>query len=97
MTNADVSPRIALGPHLPYLRRYARALTGSQQSGDNYVRAALEMAVESPDCLTDIHAPRFALFRLFHAFWNPHRDTGATLHEVGSNGGLPHTGAKPFS
>jgi len=31
----------ALAPHLPYLRRYARALTGSQESGDAYVRAAL--------------------------------------------------------
>ncbi|MET0183364.1 MAG: response regulator, partial [Caulobacterales bacterium] len=32
----------SLGPHLPYLRRYARALTGSQRSGDSYVAAALE-------------------------------------------------------
>ena len=31
-----------LAPHLPYLRRYARALTGDQRSGDHYVRAALE-------------------------------------------------------
>ena len=30
-----------LGPHLPYLRRYARALTGTQKSGDSYVKAAL--------------------------------------------------------
>jgi len=29
---------------LPYLRRYARALTGSQSSGDAYVRATLEAA-----------------------------------------------------
>ena len=28
-------------PHLPCLRRYARALTGSQESGDAYVRASL--------------------------------------------------------
>ena len=27
---------------LPYLRRYARALTGSQSSGDNYAAATLE-------------------------------------------------------
>ena len=31
-----------LAPHLPFLRRYARALTGSQNHGDAYVRAALE-------------------------------------------------------
>ncbi len=30
---------------LPYLRRYARALTGSQTSGDTYVRATLEAAL----------------------------------------------------
>ena len=31
-----------LAPHLPFLRRYARALTGSQAHGDNFVRATLE-------------------------------------------------------
>ena len=28
-----------LAPHLPFLRRYGRALTGSQVHGDNFVRA----------------------------------------------------------
>src|SRR5437868_3286386 len=27
-----------LAPHLPYVRRYARALTGDQTTGDHYVR-----------------------------------------------------------
>src|SRR3569623_915285 len=37
-----------LAPHIPYLRRYARALTGSQSSGDDHVRAALPVtAVEA--------------------------------------------------
>ena len=31
-----------LGPHLPFLRRYARALTGTQKSGDSYVKASLQ-------------------------------------------------------
>ena len=31
-----------LAPHLPYVRRYARALTGDQTAGDTYVRATLE-------------------------------------------------------
>lgn len=26
-----------LAPHLPYVRRYARALTGDQSTGDNYM------------------------------------------------------------
>ena len=28
--------------HLPFLRRYARALTGTQQHGDNFVHTMLE-------------------------------------------------------
>ena len=35
-----------LAPHLPYLRRYARALTGSQASGDAYVVSVLEALLE---------------------------------------------------
>ena len=31
-----------IGANLPYLRRYARALTGSQQAGDRCVRLFLE-------------------------------------------------------
>ena len=40
----------ALAPHLPYLRRYARALTGSQNSGDAYVRAALTALARGRTC-----------------------------------------------
>ncbi len=36
----SVSERVA--PHLPYLRRFARAVTGSQSSGDAYVVSTLE-------------------------------------------------------
>jgi CheY-like chemotaxis protein len=59
----------ALAPHLPYLRRYARALTGSQQSGDAYVRAALTAVVDKEETLDDSIPPRLALFKLFHAIW----------------------------
>ena len=34
---------------LPYLRRYARALTGSQKSGDAYAAATLEAMLDDPD------------------------------------------------
>ena len=37
--------------HLPSLRRYARALTGSQASGDAYVVAAVELLIASPKIL----------------------------------------------
>jgi len=59
-----------LAPHLPYLRRYARALTGSQTSGDAYVRAALSALVEGDQALVEGVSPRVGLYRLFHAIWS---------------------------
>jgi CheY-like chemotaxis protein len=58
-----------LAPHLPYLRRYARALTGSQASGDTHVRAALQALLEGDESLTEGVPPRVGLYRLFHAIW----------------------------
>jgi CheY-like chemotaxis protein len=59
-----------LAPHLPFLRRYARALTGSQGHGDAYVRATLEAIVAAPDDFPrDIDA-RLGLYRTFHAIWS---------------------------
>ena len=55
--------------HLPYLRRYARALTGSQQHGDNFVRAALETIVAAPDEFDTSHSTRVELYRIFHRIW----------------------------
>lgn len=40
-----------VAPHLPFLRRYARALTGSQSSGDAYVAALLENLIADPESL----------------------------------------------
>ena len=53
---------------LPYLRRYARALTGSQQIGDNYVRGCLETLVQEPELLNQADDVGVALFKLFHRF-----------------------------
>ena len=58
-----------LAPHLPYLRRYARALTGSQQSGDAHVRAALTALLAGDQALAEGVPPRVGLYRLFHAIW----------------------------
>jgi len=60
----------ALAPHLPYLRRYARALTGSQSSGDAYVRAALTALLAGKSELARDLPPRVALYRLFHVIWS---------------------------
>lgn len=59
-----------LAPHLPYLRRYARALTGTQASGDAYVRAALSALLSGEQALATHVAPRAALYRLFQAIWS---------------------------
>src|ERR1700757_4469674 len=58
-----------LAPHLPYLRRYARALTGSQSSGDAHVRAALTALLAGDQNLMEGVPPRVGLYRLFHAIW----------------------------
>jgi DNA-directed RNA polymerase specialized sigma24 family protein/CheY-like chemotaxis protein len=56
--------------HVPYLRRYARALTGNQTSGDSYVAATLEALVREPSLLDAAIQPRVALFRVFSTIWN---------------------------
>ena len=58
-----------LAPHLPYLRRYARALTGSQASGDTHVRSALTALLAGDQSLMEGVPPRVGLYRLFHAIW----------------------------
>jgi DNA-directed RNA polymerase specialized sigma24 family protein len=60
----------AIAQHLPFLRRYARALTGSQHSGDAYVAAALEALIADPDAADPQGSPRVALYRLFTRLWN---------------------------
>jgi len=64
------APRASIVPHLPYLRRYARALTGSQRSGDSYVRACLEAIVASDDLVDRKLPPRVALYTAFHRIWS---------------------------
>ncbi|QJB70284.1 response regulator [Parasphingorhabdus halotolerans] len=58
----------SLKPHLPYLRRYARALTGSQKSGDTFVKATLETIVADPSVIARDNA-RVGLYRIFSGIW----------------------------
>jgi DNA-directed RNA polymerase specialized sigma24 family protein len=58
-----------LAPHLPYVRRYARALTGDQAAGDQYVRVALEALASGDRSLAADMSPRVALYHVFHAIW----------------------------
>jgi CheY-like chemotaxis protein len=72
-------------PHLPYLRRYARALTGSQSTGDAYVRAALTALLAGTSELAADMPPRVALYRLFHVIW---AGTAAPLEGDGVSGSV---------
>jgi CheY-like chemotaxis protein len=66
----------AIAKELPYLRRYARALTGGQDSGDRYAAATLSAILEDPDSFDETVPARQALFRTFHLIW---ASTGAPV------------------
>ena len=78
-----------LAPHLPYVRRYARALTGEQLAGDSYVRASLEALAAGETQLPPNLTPRVALYHVFHTIWS---GTGAKLDPRRPT---PCTGATP--
>ncbi len=59
----SLSTRIA--PHLAYLRRFSRAVTGSQTSGDAYVAAMLEALVADISIYPQDRSDRIALYRLY--------------------------------
>jgi len=59
-----------IAPHIPYLRRFARALSGSQESGDGFVEATLRAIVASDHILRGDVSVRVALYRAFLEIWN---------------------------
>lgn len=73
-----------LAPHLPYVRRYARALTGQQAAGDAYVRASLEALAAGAASLPPHLTPRVALYHVFHTIWG---GTGAKLEPTEEGAG----------
>ena len=60
-----------IAEHVPYLRRFARAVTCSQERGDAYVVSTLETILADPAIFPSDLTPRVALYRTF-------------LHVVGS-------------
>ena len=52
-----------IAPQLPYLRRFARVLSGSQASGDAYVVAMLEAIAAEPKLFPAEIEPRVATYR----------------------------------
>jgi CheY-like chemotaxis protein len=58
-----------IGPELPYLRRYARAITGAQNLGDAAVQQMLEGLLEAPGVFDQSAPPRVEIYRIFHHLW----------------------------
>lgn len=79
-----MSFRQQLASQLPYLRRYARALTGSQTLGDAAVRETLEALLEAPEEWDETAPVKTELFRTFHRIWNS--DMIAPLESRGRSG-----------
>lgn len=78
----------SIGRELPFLRRYARALTGSQRAGDNYAAATLEAILTDRSVFDDNCETRIGLFRAFHAIWEssgqPVEQSDMTAREKGA-------------
>ncbi|MEP9372911.1 response regulator [Mesorhizobium sp. KR1-2] len=54
-----------IAPHLPYLRRFSRAVSGSQQSGDALVAAVLEAIIADVSIFPEASSERIALYKVF--------------------------------
>ncbi|CUH75626.1 response regulator [Tropicibacter naphthalenivorans] len=78
-TAGDITSSV--GANLPYLRRYARALTGSQTRGDGYAAATLEAILSDPSSYDKSLSAKTALFRVFHTIWST---SGGTMSDEDS-------------
>ena len=91
----------AISSQIPYLRRFARALTGTQAGGDAYVLATLETIVADPAAVTTLANPKTALYRLFLKVWrtvpvNDHVDQASfTGDEAGAQRNLEALTLRP--
>lgn len=90
----------AVAPHIPYLRRFARALSGTQAGGDAYVAATLEALLADPDCLDAELDPKTAVYKLFLRGWrdvplNQHVDRQILGDEAAANRNLAAISVEP--
>nr|WP_298930746.1 response regulator [uncultured Erythrobacter sp.] len=80
--------------NLPFLRRYARALTGSQTTGDAFVRATLEAALADDDLKASLDGGRIPLYAAFNKVWSSaymdadSGDIASGEHEIGAQARL---------
>jgi DNA-directed RNA polymerase specialized sigma24 family protein len=59
-----------LRTHLPFARRFARALCGNQGSGDAYIVQSLEALIADRSIFDQYNTPKQALFATFLKLWN---------------------------
>ncbi|OYX81765.1 MAG: response regulator, partial [Azorhizobium sp. 35-67-5] len=100
-------PQQQLIKQLPFLRRYARALLGSQKAGDAIVRDTLQAVIDRKVTIDPAISPRVALYRAFHEIFgqNVQRPPGGSTHadqrlqslDVGSRVALLLTAMEGFS
>jgi CheY-like chemotaxis protein len=73
-----------IGRHVPHLRRFARALSGSRQLGDAFVGATLRALLDDGTPLAAPYGLRLALYKTFFETWRrqvalpPPQDGGCT-------------------
>ena len=85
----------SVAPHLPYLRRFARALTGTQGSGDTYVAAVLESLIADAAILQSASNAKIALYQTLCTLWgsvpiNSFSDAAQPSWEATVQGRLAH-------
>src|SRR5262245_10077586 len=74
----------SISADLPFLRRFARSVTGSQKSGDAYVVSTLEAILADPSVFDATLPPRTALYRTFLKILN-----SVALNESQADGPQP--------
>ena len=88
----------AIAPHIPLLRRFARALCGTQAAGDAYVAATLEAILADPDCFDAKLDPKIAMYKLFLRGWrNIPLNNHVDLPAFGDEGGARRRSRRDFS
>ncbi len=100
-------PQQQLIKQLPFLRRFARALLGSQAAGDALVRDTLQAVLDGSVTIEPGVSPRVSLYRAFHQVWSrrptdiavtgTHADQRLQLLNAGSRVALLLTAMEGFS
>lgn len=100
-------PQQQLIKQLPFLRRYARALLGSQKAGDAIVRDTLQAVIDRSVTIDFEISPRVALYRAFHQIFgrdgqrapsgSTHADQRLQSLDVGSRVALLLTAMEGFT